>query len=203
MKNTLYVLLALTVFFSTLYFADKYNKQHTHPTLNGSATSPDEYLVDMVVAHQRGNKASSLTLLEQAIESCWLLEKDVDHKGAMLMEEAVLMLESLHKRLTIDAADDSDVREVYRKSLKILARVELLVAENQMKADDIYQAKVALRYVTVHLKNSMLFLNRAVDYKQIKALKSANNQIEQLIVNDDLTIQDFQTGDMISLLKQY
>lgn len=200
MKNTLYVLLAFTVFFSTLYFADKYNKQHTHPTLNGSAESPDEYLIDMVVAHQRGSKELSLTQLEGAIASCWLLEKDVDNQGAVLMEEVVLQLESLHKRLTIDAADDSDVREVYQESLKILARVELLVAENQMTLGDIYQAKVALRYVTIHLKNSMLFLNREVDYKLIKAVKRTANQVAQLIIDEDLTIQDFQTDSMIGLL---
>ncbi len=200
MKNAVYIFLGFMAFFFTLYFADKYNKQHTHATLNASAELPDEYLIDMVVAHQRENKKECLYKLEKVIESFWTLEKDVDNEGALLMEEGVTQLETLHKRLTIDSVSDSEMRDVYQESLRTLAQMELHVAVNQMQAGDIYQAKVALRYVTIHIKNSMLFLNRELDYKQIGELKKANKLVEQLIVNEDLTTKNFQTASIISHL---
>ena len=163
MKNLLYISLGFAAYLASLFFADQYNKQNNHPTLNEKAGLPDEYFIDAVIQHQRGERSQCISNLEKTIEALWTLEKDVNEEGAAMLEEAVFQLESLHKKLTVDTVPSPYLRTVYTRVLAMLASSEITVAKDQVKSDDRNKARVALKYACLHLRNALLFQNSPHD----------------------------------------
>lgn len=197
MKTTFYTLLGLTVFFAALYFADQYNKLNTHPTLNDSAEIPDNLLIEVVIANQRGEKNESIIKLERTIKSLWILEKDLDENGALQLENAIQKLETLHKLLITDAASAQYIRQVYKDVLGSLAAIQLRVAKNQLQTD---KARIALRYAYIHLKNAQIFQNSAAQSKEDLQLERLTERIDMLISKNNLISEKFDADSMIELI---
>ena len=198
MKKLIFILICLTAFFVSLYLADQYNKRNTHPTLNDSAELPDAFLIDAVIYHQRGNLKQTLNKIEGAVQSIWNLEKDVDESGVKLLEEAIIELEILHKQLLTNSASSNAIRHLYKDVLNILASVEIRVAENQIKKKHFHQAKIALRYACLHLKNSYLF-HLAKEEQPCETEKLS--RIKKLAENVDFISQNLNPDSIAELIK--
>jgi hypothetical protein len=200
MKTTFYTILGLTVFFAALYFADQYNKLNTHPTLNDSAEIPDNLLIEVVIANQRGEKNESIIKLERTIKSLWILEKDLDENGALLLENVIQKLETLHKLLITDAASAQYIRQVYKDVLGSLAAIQLRVAKNQLQTDKTSKARIALKYAYIHLKNAQIFQNSAAQSKEDLQLERLTERIDMLISKNNLISEKFDADSMIELI---
>lgn len=199
MKTVLYISLGFIAYLASLFFADQYNKQHSHPTLNEKASLPDEYFIDAVILNQRGEKRQCISHLEKTIEALWTLEKDINEEGAAMLEEAIFQLESLHKKLSVGSIPQADLRQVYNKVLSILASSEVAVAKEQIKSDDLSNARIAMEYACLHLKNSLLFQNSHNDEDVNKII----SQMEKLMNNKKINSKDLanQLDQIISKIK--
>ncbi len=162
MKTVVFTIVGVVVYLSILYFVDQNNKKNDHPTLNKEAKLPDELLIDAVIAYQRNDRDECILKIEASIGSIWNLEKDVELKDPVLLEDAVVHLEKLHKGIIEASFTDYEIKETYKKVLTLLAISELSVAKEQLLKDNEIYYMVAMNYSILHLKNSQLFHTASV-----------------------------------------
>ena len=201
MKTVAYIIIGLAVYFSSLYIVSQNSKRETHPTLNEKAKLPDELLLDAVIANQRGQREKCITKIEHSISSIWILEKDVDEKGAVILEEAVVLLEALHKGVIEGSFNDFEFKNTYQQVLSLLAVSELFVAKEQLLLGNEAYYKVALNYSILHLRNSQLFDESYMDSGVDLSVEEIENLIQAQGETADKNEMVYQLDELISNIK--
>lgn len=128
-----------------------------HPTLNESATMPDEYLKNVKYYAEQDRHEMSAYNLEKAIAAIWKLEGDVDEESFEMLENAVDRLEEIHKSILLNSFDSKEMSAAFEFSLNNLAHAELEISEMYAETNHMEKAKTALKYAQLHIKNAMLF----------------------------------------------
>lgn len=186
-KKLIIVLAVLVSFFTALYLADQHNKRNTHPTLNEFAELPDRHLINSIEYYFRNEKQKGIESIEKAIETIWVLEKDMEKDALFVAENVASTLEQFHKMLLEGEVERALFLNVFEYSMNNLAYSELLVSKEYAVQSETENAKKALHLAKSHLLNINIFSLNANDYPS-KTLNSINDLLKkESITRTDLT----------------
>ncbi|WP_436515590.1 hypothetical protein [Ekhidna sp. To15] len=157
-KQIIWIFVGVVALFIIIYYVGQ-EQEPNHPTLNTSAVMPDEYLRIVDYYEQKDRHSMSAFNLEQAIQSIWKLESDVDDESFEKLENAIKRLEEVHKSILRDSIDSEELRLAFEFTLNNLAHAELEIAEMYAETNQLDKANMALKYARLHVKNAMLFHN--------------------------------------------
>ena len=162
-KNVLIGLIVVFAFYGILYFWNREEKtMKKHPTIHSSAAKPDDFLLEAKDYEEMKRHDKSVYSIEQAIQSIWGLENDVDDESFERLEQTISKLEKVHRRILRDSIPSQELLTAFEYALGNLAHAELEVAEKYSKSNQTAEAKAALKYAQVHIKNALL-LHQADD----------------------------------------
>jgi hypothetical protein len=128
-----------------------------HPSLNNHALDPDLHLIN--VKRYLKDKANDRSAIElgKAIESIRILEEDMDEASAFRLEVAIAGLVHAYQHITENQHDPIEFNWAVIRILNMLTLAELRVSEHYAEVNKLPQAKSALRFGLLHLKNALNF----------------------------------------------
>jgi hypothetical protein len=189
MKTAIISIIIFIGFMATLYFWDQKNKQGMqHPEIHSQAGEPDSYLLEAVDFESQHRHAKSAIKIEQAIEAIWQLEKEIDDSSFDRLESTISKLENVHRRIVRDSIPYDELLSTFEYALGNLANVELAVAAKYSASKQSNEARTAIKYAQLHIKNLLVLHGSSLNGKslllesEIKVL----NEIDQVLADKNL-----------------
>lgn len=193
-KQTVLIIIGIVGLYTIIYFAGQERKKRAdHPTLSSLAAEPDSYLKNVEYYEEQERHNQSAFNLEEAIQSIWKLEKDVDEASFERLQSAIKRLEVAHKSIIRDSADMNDLRSTFEYTLNNLAHAELEISEMYAETNHMREANIALKYAMLHVKNAMLFHHSfwSGDGEQLAIEKQVFNEMDSLMNNNSISPIDY------------
>ncbi len=197
MKKKYIILIAIVgAFYAILYFWNKEEKSiKQHPTLHDTAADPDDYLLEAKEYEAMHRHDKSAYSIEQAIQSIWRLENDVDDESFERLEETIQKLEAVHRKIVRDSVPSEELLTAFEYALGNLAHAELEVAEKYSKSNQIHEAKLALKYAQLHIKNALVFHNPNVkeDSAQLASETRLVDRMDSLFGQENQSQEEYSS----------
>jgi len=156
-KQYIWILVAVVMANFVLLLFSEPKEDKKHPTLNEAATMPDEYLKNVKYYEEQERHEMSAYSLGKAIAAIYKLEGDVDSESFQMLENSVDRLEEIHKSILLNSLNSKEMSAAFEFSLNNLVHAELEISEMYAETNHMDQAKTALKYAQLHIKNAMLF----------------------------------------------
>ncbi len=197
MKKFIIVLIVITGFMASLYYWNQSIRQgEQHPEIHSPAGKPDDYLLEAMDYEGEHRHIKSAAKIEQAIGAIWKLEKDVDDESFDRMEQTIQKLEMVHRRIIRDSIPYSELLTALEYSLGNLAHVELEVAAKYSKSNQTDEARSAIKYAQLHLKNILILNNPNVMEESPLLISEMEllNQLDSLLSRTDLSASEYSAS---------
>ena len=174
----------ILTFVVILYLGGKQQRDARYSTLNADAVMPDEYLLNVAYYEEHERHAKSASNLEQAIQSIWKLEAEVDDESFEKLEAAIQRLEQIHKKIMRGSVDPHELKIAFEYALNNLAYAELKIAEICIETDHLDEANLAIKYGQLHIKNAILFHDDSIgDTVQLAIEEHVFDEMDSLLKN--------------------
>jgi len=191
MKNRYIILLfVIVIFYSFLYFWHKEEmKDKLYPVIHKTAVDPDDYLMEAKEYESMNQHSKSAQSIERAIHAIWRLEANLDDDSFNRLEQTIERLEIIHRKLVRDSVTSDELLTTFEYALGNLAHAELGVAEKYGETNQWKEAKTALRFALVHIKNALIVHHSEVrgDSLQLQLENSLSDEIKHLLAQKDLS----------------
>ncbi len=197
-------MLVIAVFYCVLYFWNKEERESKlYPALHNTAIDPDDHLLEASEYEAMHRHDKSAYSIEQAIQSIWRLEKNLDDESFDRLEKTIERLESVHRHILRDSVPSRELLTAFEYALGNLAHAELEVAEKLSASNRPEEAKAALRYAQLHIKNALIFHNPKVKEDSIQLTLEARlfDRMDSLLHRKDLGHDEY-TASLDQLLKE-
>ncbi len=202
MSTSLKYLLALFIVVAGLFGLSKLGGDGPAP-LTRDATDPDLFLGNSRAYVKEDAYDRSLVHLDKAIQSIRDIEKDLDAETGKMLEESIADLEVIRSELIGDSLNLEDLNITYSEALNALTEAELIVSRNLLEHENSEDAKVALKYGMLHLKNTLKFTQGAKKNYEIHIYEEIDSLLaDPNIGHDEMVAKlDHMIMELDSLLK--
>lgn len=197
MKKIIITIIAITGFIALLYFWNqRIREEAQHPEIHSLAGKPDDYLLEAMDYEGEHRHAKSAAKIEQAIGAIWKLEKEVDDESFDRMEQTIQRLEMVHRKIIRDSIPYSELLTALEYSLGNLAHVELEVAVKYSKSNQTSEARAAIKYAQLHLKNILILHNPNVMDQSPLLISEMQllDELDSLLSRTDLSPMEYSAS---------
>jgi len=182
MGKSLNYIIALIAVFGVMYGIQYLLPDKPKP-LSDDAINPDIHFRNSRAYVKDHAYDRSIMHLNDAIKAMREIEADLDKESQELLEEAIVDLVVIRKELEGDSLDIDDMNTVYSEALNALTEAEVKVTKALLENDQAKDAKLALKYGMLHLKNTLKYTQGEKKDYEIHIYE----EIDSLLENEHLS----------------
>lgn len=188
MKLFFYLLL-IAALFVLLYLGGLVFDGHKPAIISDEVTNPDLYLSNTKSYYQEHAVDRSIMQLEKAIEAIEEIEQDIDDDSKRIIDTALGDIRRVKAKMQEGDIDVETLNKVSIEALNALTYAEIKVTEHFVESHEQEEARIALKYGLIHMKNALNFSKGKTREYEIQIY----NDIDSLLDNEELKNEEIIT----------
>ncbi|MAE87374.1 MAG: hypothetical protein CMB80_31865 [Flammeovirgaceae bacterium] len=166
---------------------------HSEPvTVTSDAIDPDLFLKNSSKYYNSAAHNRSMEQLLKAIKAIEKIEQEIDEDSRKIVDFAVTDLKEIYSEMRHDTFDINKLNKASVKALNALTYAELKVTEHFVESQDLNNAKIALDYSMLHIKNALRFSEGVTKEYEIKIYSELDSLIQNKHLSDEELIARIQ-----------